>query len=191
MFTLFWGGNVFAPSTLVEGIPVQDYLQSHYVNAMVELAKYLVGLDNVMGFGSMNEPSSGYIGVKDLSSEESVELKYEYSPTPFQGMCLSHGISQRIAFYSIGVRQYLLNKPDFFEIISPNGVRVWKEGYDCVWFKEGVWSIEDNKPKLLKPDYFDNYNFGRDFYLPFAQKYDRDLYSKLLPGHKGCHFLFH
>src|SRR5574340_801122 len=34
MFTLFFAGNDFAPDRQVEGVPVQEYLQSHYLEAV-------------------------------------------------------------------------------------------------------------------------------------------------------------
>ena len=68
MFTLFFGGNDFAPRTLVDGEPVQEYLQRHYINAMVQVAQRLKGLPAVVGYDTLNEPSSGYIGWADLNS---------------------------------------------------------------------------------------------------------------------------
>jgi hypothetical protein len=119
MFTLFWAGKRFAPQLMVdanvgaaksgekrkEKVNIQTFLQTHYINAMGELLKRLIGLDNIVGIGTMNEPSSGYINVADLSrgfgqspgsvddtdNEASMELKYGLAPTPFQGMCLGEG----------------------------------------------------------------------------------------------------
>jgi citrate lyase beta subunit len=44
MFSLFFGGNDFAPESNVEGVPVQEYLQHHYIEAMVQVAKKVGGL---------------------------------------------------------------------------------------------------------------------------------------------------
>lgn len=63
MFTLFFGGNDFAPLTQVDGIAIQEYLQDHYVNAVKQLALKLKGLPNVIGFDTLNEPEAGYIGL--------------------------------------------------------------------------------------------------------------------------------
>ena len=41
MFTLFFAGNRFAPETMIEGEPVQDYLQRHYIDAMMVVATAL------------------------------------------------------------------------------------------------------------------------------------------------------
>ena len=66
MFTLFFAGNDFAPRTLVDGEPVQEYLQTHYFNAIRQVALCLKDQPNVVGYDTLNEPSSGYIGWKDL-----------------------------------------------------------------------------------------------------------------------------
>ena len=63
MFTLFWGGDTFAPGFCIRGEPAQGFLQRHYIDAMATLAAALVGLPNILGFGTMNEPMPGLIGV--------------------------------------------------------------------------------------------------------------------------------
>ena len=51
MFTLFFGGNDFAPRTTVKGQPIQDFLQGRYIAAMTRLAERLRGIPNVAGYG--------------------------------------------------------------------------------------------------------------------------------------------
>ena len=68
MFTLFFGGREFAPQLQVDGQNIQDYLQGHYCAAYSTLARRLRDLPNLLGFGSMNEPSGGLLGVPDLRS---------------------------------------------------------------------------------------------------------------------------
>jgi len=59
MFTLFFGGDDFAPQTTVGGEPVQEFLQRHYVEAVKQVALRLKDLPNVVGYDVMNEPSAG------------------------------------------------------------------------------------------------------------------------------------
>lgn len=71
IFTLFYGGRDFAPLCIIDGVNIQDYLQSHFNNAMVELAKKIRDagdlLDEcVIGWDSMNEPGEGLIGYLDI-----------------------------------------------------------------------------------------------------------------------------
>jgi len=63
MFTLFWGGDTFAPGFCIRGETAQAFLQRHYIASLVTLATGLCGLPNLIGFGTMNEPLPGFIGV--------------------------------------------------------------------------------------------------------------------------------
>ncbi|UIZ27469.1 hypothetical protein KXD40_005545 [Peronospora effusa] len=171
MFSLFWGGAKCAPSCRINGVQVQEYLQSHYLNAMVELAEALKGLMNVVGFGTMNEPSSGYLGLKDLAKHfHPGELKYGLAPTPFQGMALADGYEQVVQRWSNGANQHILGRPDELVTVDPNGSRAWQQGRRCIWREEGIWDVDNTsgKPVLLRPDHFADIRFGRDCYVPFA-----------------------
>jgi len=39
MFTLFFGGKTFAPNLLIDGVNIQDYLQSHFINSIIKVAE--------------------------------------------------------------------------------------------------------------------------------------------------------
>ncbi|OQS00300.1 glycosyl hydrolase, partial [Thraustotheca clavata] len=180
MFTLFWTGNRVAPGIKIRGLPVQDFLQSHYINAIMEVAKISQDLDHIIGFGTMNEPSTGYVGVQDLSSHFlPTELKLGYAPTPFQGMCLADGIDQDIEIWSTGIMQYIFNKPDCVERIECQGKRAWQDDIKCIWQRCGVYEIdpETHQPKLLQPHLFAPIDFGTDCYIPFAKLFTDRLRS--------------
>jgi len=81
MFTLFFGGNDFTPKTKVNGEPVQEFLQRHYINAIQQVALRLKDLPNVIGYDTLNEPLSGYIGWQDLNATDGT-LTLGASPTP-------------------------------------------------------------------------------------------------------------
>ncbi|KAL3761098.1 hypothetical protein ACHAWU_001367 [Discostella pseudostelligera] len=189
MFTLFWAGKRLAPQFMVntgkngeEKINIQTYLQTRYINAMAELLKRLIGLDNIVGIGTMNEPHSGYINVADISRGFDQSLKYGLTPTPFQGMCLGEGHAQKVREWSNGMMQYILGRPDRWVMVDPKGKKAWKDhGPDshggnsngCVWRQAGVWDINAQtlKPELLQPHYFANIDFGNECYVPFAADY--------------------
>ena len=90
MWTLFFGGNDFTPETKVDGLPIQEYLQGHYINAIKRVALELKDLPNVIGFDTLNEPSGGMIGITDLHTKTGIIFKGE-SPTVFQAMLLGAG----------------------------------------------------------------------------------------------------
>ena len=85
MFTLFFAGNDFAPELKVEGIPIQEFLQSHYINAIKKVALKLSDLPNVVGYDTLNEPSPGYVGMPDISKRlEAVKLLKGKLPRHFR-----------------------------------------------------------------------------------------------------------
>lgn len=83
MFTLFWAGNKYAPQCKVRGEGVQEWLQRHYIAAIVVVASRLKGLGNVIGFGTMNEPLPGFLGLKRLD-ELVGPLRNGHMPTGFE-----------------------------------------------------------------------------------------------------------
>jgi len=196
MFTLFWAGERFAPQFMVDDegqkVNIQSYLQNHYINAMAELLKALQGLDNIVGIGTMNEPSAGYINVADLNKSfaqsklggASVggvvdELRYGLAPTPIQGMVLGEGRKQVVGEWSNGFMQHVLGKPNRYVTIDPKGKGVWKNESGCVWKQAGVWSWDANTStlQLHKPNYFANVDFGKECYVPFASEYSKAMQS--------------
>ncbi|TDH68250.1 hypothetical protein CCR75_004767 [Bremia lactucae] len=183
MFSLFWGGATCAPTCIVDGMSVQEYLQSHYLNAMAQLALALKGLSNVVGFGTMNEPSSGYLGLKDLNQHfHPGELKYDLAPTPFQGMALADGHEQMIQRWSNGLNQHVFQRPDEVVLIHCHGLRAWQEGRQCVWRNEGIWDVDETTgtPILLRPNHFATISFGAQCYVPFAARFAERM-RRILP----------
>ncbi|MBR8535890.1 cellulase family glycosylhydrolase [Carboxylicivirga sediminis] len=180
MFTLFFAGNDFAPHVTVnDSIPIQDFLQSHYINSMAVLANELKELPNVVGFELMNEPSSGYVGVNDLSQPFPTSV-VGLTPTPFQGMLLGAGIPQEVQEYELG-KVSLIDKGKV--LVNRERKLAWKKAEQDIWKEAGIWQLRDGEePKLLKPDYFTrvngkNVNFNNDYYIPFIKAYQKAIHS--------------
>ena len=173
MFTLFFGGNDFAPRTLVEGRPIQDFLQSRYLAAMARVAERLHGLSNVAGYGTMNEPLCGYIGWGNLEVPCG-QLTLGEGPTPLQGMALGAGIPQSVGTWAM--RAASIRRAGT-RLINREGVRAWREGRDCVWRQNGVWDVDaGGAPVLLRPDHFvrvrgRGVDFREDYLRPFAEAF--------------------
>ncbi len=173
MFTLFFAGNDFAPAARIEGEPVQEYLQRHYINAVYHLATRLRGLPCVAGYDTLNEPGKGFIGWQDLR-EPGGMVKVGPMPSPFQSMLLGSGFSQAvevwesspIGFGRVGSR-----------IENEQRVKAWLPGRECVWRDNGVWDVgPDGNPRCLRPDHFAQRNgrpvdFSQDYLLPFARRF--------------------
>ncbi len=179
MFTLFYGGNDFAPRTTVEGEPVQEYLQRHYIDAIRQVAARLKGLPNVAGYDALNEPSAGFIGWADLMARGGM-LQLGETPTPFQAMLLGSGIPQEVEVWSTGLRGI---RATGRTLVNPRGVRAWRDGVECIWRDHGVWDLDgDGQPRLLRPDHFSRVDgravdFGRDYLRPFLERYTREIRS--------------
>jgi hypothetical protein len=176
MFTLFFGGNDFAPRTTVDGEPVQDFFQRHYLNAIKQVAMRLKGLPNVVGYDTMNEPSPGFIGWPDLNAHGGL-LNLGDSPTPFQAMLLGAGFPQEVEVWRAGLRGI---RPVGRRLLNPEGVPVWREGVDCLWQENGVWDLDgEGHPRLLRPHHFARIGSRTvdfdDYLRPFLERYAREI----------------
>ncbi|MBE7413596.1 MAG: cellulase family glycosylhydrolase [Leptospiraceae bacterium] len=178
MFSLFFGGKVFAPNCKIEGKNIQDYLQDHFIAAISRLAKKLSRFKHVVGFDSLNEPHPGFIARKNLGEFEGIGFGSLIGSTPFQEMYMSEGISSnvhnRLFFGNLSI-------PFKKVVLNPKKISIWKEKFGCVWKKHGVWELDPNgAPMLLKPDYFykvrgKKLEFFNDFMKPFIQKYKTSI----------------
>jgi hypothetical protein len=177
MFTLFFGGNDFAPDLKVDEIPIQEYLQTHYLNAIKQVAIKVKDLPNVVGFDTFNEPSAGWIGWQDLSNME-FPLCKGATPTPFQSMYVASGNPLQVDNWEFGAKG--LKKKGKVEL-NPRGVRAWLSGFKCIWRQQGIWDMDkQNNPILLKPNYFAQVNgekvdFNSQYLLPFIQRYSTTI----------------
>ncbi|CAG8617955.1 6459_t:CDS:10 [Cetraspora pellucida] len=184
MFTLFWGGDVFAPETKYEGMNVKDFLQEKYINCYKHLARRLQHLDAVMGFELMNEPHPGYIGLSNLLQYDAgTTLVFGDSPNALQSFALGAGMPQEI---EVWVRSWPFpTKKQTTRILNKECKSAWINN-QCIWQQHGVWGIDTNtsKPKVLVKDYFmkhpetgEKLEFYKDFYLPFVKKYSEGIQS--------------
>ena len=173
MFTLFFGGNDFAPQTTVDGTPIQDYLQGHYIRAMTAVAERLRDLPNVLGYDTMNEPLPGYIGWKDLNAPGGI-ITLGACPSPFQGMLLGSGFPQEAGVYRLGfasIRRTATIR------LNPTGLSAWLPGRQCIWKQNGLWDVDSaGTPVLLRPDHFtsvrgSSVDFTDGYCRPFARRF--------------------
>lgn len=151
MFTLFFGGNDFAPSLLIDGEPVQEYLQRHYVAAICEVARTLHGLPNVSGYGTMNEPSAGLIGVRDLQQPMPGMVAKGPSPSPLQSMAAAAGFAQEVPVWEFSAS--FMGEVGT-TVLNPQQVSLWRSPESDPWRREGVWDVVDSQPRIAKPDHF-------------------------------------
>lgn len=151
MFTLFFGGDDYAPGVDIDGRPVQEYLQGHYIAAMREIALRLAKFPNVVGFDSLNEPGEGFIGIDDARKRRPGFSMIGLSPSPWQAMLAGEGLPLDVE--RIGLRGLGIGVVGHERLGSP-GTRAWKKDSACVWRRAGVWDFEGETPVLKKPDWF-------------------------------------
>lgn len=192
MFTLFFGGNAFAPGIAAEGRPIQDFLQDHYIDAMRELAKRLGRMDHVVGFDSLNEPSEGFIGLGDLARLERAPNKTGPVPTPWQSMLAGSGRAVEVDRYGLRLPagQGVVGRA----VIGSDGVSAWRSGSDCLWRRVGVWDEGPEGPRLLRPDHFarasgHRADFAAGFLMPFVRRYAAAIRSAVEGGSRLAIFV--
>jgi hypothetical protein len=167
MWTLFFAGADFAPSATVDGRNIQDFLQDHYLGAMRAVAERIAGLDNVIGFDTLNEPGTGYIG-KSLSDP----LVRGEGPllTPLEGLAIASGIPRELPALAFGkgvIGTRLLNA---------GGETIWLPGREDPFRAAGAWGAgADGQPAELIADYFQRHgdrevDLERDYMLPFFHR---------------------
>ena len=173
MFTLFFGGDDFAPDTTVSGESIQAFLQRHYIDAMVQVARRLRGIDCVTGYDTLNEPVAGWIGWPDITKTGG-RLRLGDTPSPLQAMAMGAGVPQAIEWWKLGVlglRSYGKN------LRNRGGVKAWRDENECVWRANGVWDTDERgQPVARRRDHFANVrgrpvHFENDYFKPFAHKY--------------------
>ncbi|MCB1156273.1 MAG: cellulase family glycosylhydrolase [Leptospiraceae bacterium] len=181
LFTLFFAGKILAPYLLIEGENIQTYLQKHYFSAYKKLAMLLKPMQAVLGFGSMNEPSRGYIGRRELKTFEGIYFGKCRAASPFQEMFISEGNTCDVEiWFSYGLKGISLYKKK----VNKEKVSIWKPKKFCTWRMHGVWNYDPNgAPMLLRPDYFSRdqrgraFHFESDFLKPFIRDFRSEIHS--------------
>lgn len=151
MFTLFFGGNKYAPgiTALNTTIPIQDFLQGHYFDFIDVVARTVKDCPNVLGFGTMNEPSNGFIGVKDLAEVHSPTL-HGHVLSGFESMRLGSGESLNVSYFPSHYYH------ESVATLNPSAKIAYKSSSFDVWRRAGVYEIDEKSGKriLLRPDHF-------------------------------------
>jgi hypothetical protein len=173
MFTLFFGGNTYAPDLTVGGEPVQDWLQGHYIAGMRHCYRRLKNCKAIAGWGTMNEPHPGFIGYRDPEGLENYPLAAGPMPSPLAAMAAASGHRVSAPVYTTGLSGVRISGQ---AILNPEGLSLFKEGFSCPWKQAGVWTDEGGEPRLLRRDHFTYYQgkpvrFVDDFLKPFMRRF--------------------
>ncbi len=187
MWTLFFGGDTFAPGFMIEGQTAQDYLVGHYLGAMNAIAKRVKDMPHVLGFDTLNEPSTGWIG-KPLSYqhfERSIDHPAPVTPGPvwsvLDGLAVARGLPRQIPemrFKSDVMKVALVGE----NTVNESGVGIWKPDASCPFEAAGAYALSGDGIKVLNEDHFAKRD-GRqldpeaDFMIPFFTRVAKSIRS--------------
>ncbi|KAL9932926.1 hypothetical protein V8E36_008181 [Tilletia maclaganii] len=178
---LFFAGRDFAPKCIIDDINIQDWLQSHFINAVKELAKAVASADGgdlldscIVGWDSMNEPNPTYIGLKALNKLPAHwKLRKGATPTPLQSFITGTGKAQEVEHYifsSVGPKR------QGSVTVDPKGKSIWMTALEdeqkdgsrwgwkrnpqwplgrCIWAAHGVWN--DETDEIINNAYFSKF----------------------------------
>jgi hypothetical protein len=173
MFSLFFGGKAYAPNVSIEGENVQDWLQEKYIAAFRHCYRRLKNCAAIAGWGTMNEPHYGFIGYRDLSRAEKPMVPTGPMPSPWDCIQAASGRPVDVPVHKLlpGGR-----KISRYETFNPQGLSLFKDGFNCPWKQAGIWTGEGNDTRLLKADHFARYknkpvDFMSDFHKPFMFRF--------------------
>jgi hypothetical protein len=178
MFTLFFGGDAFAPLCKIDGIPIQEYLQTHYIDSIKQVANRVHDNPYVIGFEVMNEPSPGWIGKGLEGAGFAISRELFYGIKPFDAMVLGAGFSREVP-YSL-IKRFAVREVRR-ELLNPNGVSCWLDGYEPIWRQHGIWDVDQTgEPMILQNDYFQVHkgvevNFLEQFLSPFVHRFAEEI----------------
>jgi hypothetical protein len=168
MFTLFFAGDRFAPNMEVDGLPIQAYLQDAFIVALQQVAQRLKNMPHVIGYGPLNEPGKGFIGLTSLYQSNGFPQNF-VEVSALKAMACGGGmtVDAPLVSYDQYYNRYVGDAGT--ATLNPDGISAWKE--TDLWWDLGVWGIEDGNPVALQEDYFADADFLDDALLPFTQKY--------------------
>ncbi len=167
MWTLFFAGADFAPGCAVDGRNIQHYLQDHYLASMRAVAERVAGFDNVIGFDTLNEPGTGYVG---HAMDEPLNKAFGAAWSPLDGLAVAAGCPRDVAQLRLG------GAPAGTCTMNPAGVPIWLPGHDDPFRANGAWDMDGaGNPIALKPDYFQQLDgrridMERDYMVPFFNR---------------------
>lgn len=186
MWTLFFAGDLFAPQLKIDGRSAQDYLQSHYIGSMREVAKRVRNMPHVLGFDTLNEPGTGWIGgaMSYRHVQKSAENPDPVRPgpawSPIDGLLVARGISRSIPELAFDPSQMRVGQVGE-TVVNAAGVSIWRDGVACPFEQAGAYRLTGNKDhEVLREDFF-QFSKGRkidpdhDGMTPFFQRVAQEV----------------
>lgn len=130
MFTLFFSGATYFPHLKINGVNIQQYLQTRLQMSLERLWKAVVSKlpemvndGTILGFELLNEPNCGLVGHDHMSYvPASQQLRIDTCPTVYQCFRLGMGLPAEVDVYKISVAG---PQKDGVRMVDPRGQRAW------------------------------------------------------------------
>ncbi|MDZ4739862.1 MAG: cellulase family glycosylhydrolase [Alphaproteobacteria bacterium] len=185
MWTLFFAGDLFVPGFKIEGRSAQDYLQGHYLGAMREIAKRVKSMPHVLGFDTLNEPGTGWIGqaLSYRHVERSAENPDPVRPGPawsvLDGLLVAQGQPRTIPELAFDPAKMKVGNVGEKEV-NAGRVSIWREGVSCPFEAAGAYRVTGNGHEVLREDFFEvvkgkMIDVDADGMAPFFQRVAREI----------------
>jgi len=180
MWTLFWGGRFVTPALSIEGRNVQDFLQQRLLGAMSQVALRMRGLNHVIGFDSLNEPSPGWIEARlsrrrlDPRDPGLLPIKPGPAWSPLDALAAAQGLSVWLPLLRRDPASGRIEVEGTRQM-NPQGVRIWRDDVDCPFEAAGIYSMVKGAARAERERAFmlageRRFSMTRDAYAPwFAQ----------------------
>ena len=173
MFTLFFAGDTYAPGITVGDMTIQQFLQFHYFEFISVVARAVSDCPNVIGFGTMNEPSSGFLGVEDINEIHAPTL-HGHVLSGYESMRLGSGESLEVPYYPSHFRY------EAHHILNPSHKRSYRTPELDIWQRVGVYKIDEQTGQriLLRPNHFalkPGEDFTDTYLMPFYQSVQQTI----------------
>ena len=166
MWTLFFAGASYCPDFRIDGRNVQNYLQDHYLGAMAAVAEHIKDLPHVIGFDSLNEPGSGYVGLKlsprpvEPDADDPAPAQPGLAWSPLDGLAVARGLTREIPFLAIDFSRMKV-VPVRTERLNPKQVPIWLAGRTCPFEAAGAYRLTEAGIEVLNEDFFASRNGRR------------------------------
>jgi hypothetical protein len=149
MWTLFFGGDTYVPPRL-HG--VGEELQQRYLASIAAVVERVRDLDNVLGYDTLNEPGSGYIGMRerDFHRGRRFFARDTTGPEP---------------------------RTPLEALAAGEEDGIWRDG--CPWREAGLWDLGPDGDPVVDPSRCAG-DAWRDHMVPFAERF-RDTVRTLHP----------
>lgn len=159
LWSLFWGGRWFTPQFQVEGENIQDFLQGRYLGAMAEVAKRVRGLPHVLGFDTLNEPGTGWVGQRlnyrhvGPSDENPLHARPGLALSALDALASAQGIAVHAPRITRDPRTAATSVTGE-GVVNPDRVSIWQQGTYCPFEAAGAYKIEAGKAVALDDMHF-------------------------------------